>query len=60
MNNTELLNELRCINNTIDCLEREGRFGDAEAVIQANRWILDYDSDGNWVGVVLHEDGFSA
>jgi hypothetical protein len=47
------------INDRLECLEHHGRFADADALIAKERWILNYDSKGNWVGHISNENGWT-
>jgi hypothetical protein len=57
MTNAELISELNRINDEIEALECRGRIDDAANLFKANRWIMNYDRAGNWVGPVAHENG---
>jgi hypothetical protein len=48
------------INARLETLEHAGRFADADALLESNKWILNYDNDGNWVGAVANENGWTA
>ena len=60
MNDTQKIAELNRINDEIEALECRGRIYDAANLFEANRWIMNYDRAGNWVGPVAHENGFTA
>lgn len=49
----------RAINDRIEFLERHRRFDEADALIAKERWILNYDSKGRWVGAVSNENGWT-
>jgi len=47
------------INARLEYLEHNQRFDEADALIAKERWILNYDNKGNWVGVVPNENGWT-
>jgi len=57
MTRIELISELNRLNDKIEALECQGRIDDAANLLEANRWIMDYDRSGNWVGPVRNESG---
>jgi len=57
MTNAELISELNRLNDKIEALECQGRINDAANLFEANRWIMNYDRSGNWVGPVRNENG---
>jgi hypothetical protein len=56
----QLMADLERINRQLDVFERYGRHEKAQELIDENRWILNYDSKGNWVGSVANESGWQA
>jgi hypothetical protein len=48
------------INARLEYLEHHQRFDEADALIAKERWILNYDSKGNFVGAVANENGWAA
>lgn len=59
MTRIELISELNRINDEIEALECRGRIDDADNLFEANRWIIDYDRAGNWIGSVPNENGWT-
>ena len=57
MTRIELISELNRINDKIEALECQGRIDDAANMFEANRWIINYDRYGNWIGSVSNENG---
>jgi hypothetical protein len=47
------------INARLEYLEHHQRFAEADALLAKERWILNYDSDGNWIGLVANENGWT-
>lgn len=47
------------INDRLEFLEHHQRFAEADALLLQERWILNYDSNGNWVGPVANENGWT-
>lgn len=61
MNGREkLMADLERINRQLDALESHGRHDEAQELIDKNRWVLNYDAKGNWVGSVANENGWQA
>jgi hypothetical protein len=56
----QLMADLLKHNDRLEALEAAGRHEDADNYLQKNRWILNYDDRGNWVGSVANENGWSA
>jgi len=56
----QLMADLGRINRQLDVFESHGRHDEAQELIDKNRWILNYDSNGNWVGSVANESGWQA
>jgi beta-xylosidase len=56
----QLMADLERINRQLDTFEKYGRHEMAEELINKNRWVLDYDAKGNWVGSVANESGWQA
>jgi hypothetical protein len=56
----QLMVDLLKHNDRLEALESAGRHVDADNYLQKNRWILNYDDRGNWVGSVANENGWSA
>lgn len=54
------LKVIRDHHEKLEMLEHFGRFKDADAYFEANRWAFDYDDKGNWVGSVPNENGWTA
>ena len=59
-NREKLMADLERINRQIDVLEIHGRHDEAQELIDKNRWVLNYDAKGNWVGSVANENGWQA
>ena len=55
-----LIEKRRDIMDRIDALETAGRFADADALLQQNYWVINYDDAGNWTGPVANENGWTA
>jgi hypothetical protein len=49
----------KAINARLEYLENNRRFDEADALIEKERWILNYDNKGNWVGAVSNENGWT-
>lgn len=57
--NAELKAELKAINDKLEWFEHQGSYDEADAYLKENRWILNYDSKGNWVGLIANENGWT-
>lgn len=51
--------EIKKAHDRLEALEQQGRFEDANDYHQKNSWIFDFDSEGNWVGSVANENGWT-
>ena len=47
------------INARLEYLEHHQRFCEADVLLAKERWILNYDSNGNWLGLVANENGWT-
>ena len=54
------LTEIRNVYDKLDVLEMEGRFEDADKYFMDNRWFFNFDYNGNWIGSVANENGWTA
>lgn len=54
------LKEINAAHDKLEQLEHFCRFAEADAFFYANRDIFNYDRDGNWIGPVSNENGWTA
>jgi hypothetical protein len=56
----ELKAEINAAHDTLERLEHECRFAEADAFLEANRFLFNYDRKGHWLGAVANENGWTA
>ena len=54
------IEEINMHHDRLEMLEYLGMFDDAENYMQENRWAFDWTRDGNYVGAVPNENGWTA
>jgi hypothetical protein len=59
MTREEKLKIIRKTHDQLEALYKAGLDDEAEAFWQANWWLLDHDYNGNWIGSVKHENGWT-
>lgn len=53
-------NKLEAIHNRLEELELFCRFEEADNLIEKNRWIIDFDRAGNYIGTTSNENGWTS
>ena len=56
----ELKAEISAAHDTLELLEHQCRFDEADAYLEKNRFLFNYDRKGNWIGSVKNENGWTA
>ena len=56
----ETKSEITAAHDKLELLEHQCRFVEADAFFEANRPMFNYDRDGNWVGSMVNENGWTA
>lgn len=54
------LKYLRATHDRLELLEHQCRFAEADKFFEDNRAAFNWDRDGNWVGSVANENGWTA
>jgi hypothetical protein len=55
----EDLQIIQAAHDKLEQLEHSGRFADADAFFERNRYTFNFDRNGNWVGEVANENGWT-
>jgi len=55
----ELKAEINAAHDKLEQLEHQRRFAEADAFLEANRFLFNYDRKGNWIGAVSNENGWT-
>lgn len=53
------MDEIIMHHDNLELLEHEGRFKDADQYYEDNRWAFDWTRDGQYVGAVPNENGWT-
>lgn len=54
------LKEIQDAYDKMDVLEMLGRFHDADKFYENNFYLFQYDYNGNWIGAIPNENGWTA
>ena len=60
MMSARLKAEINAVHDMLEMLERQCSFVEADAYFKKNRALFNYDRDGNWIGAVANENGWTA
>ena len=56
----ELKAKINAAHDMLEMLEHQCRFVEADAYLEKHRALFNYDRDGNWIGAVANENGWTA